>query len=181
MQICLSQPYLSPSHHFLHSNAFSHLNKILPSTTRRGCAGFCWVKNAFFPSPSAHLTCAAENKRGVLHDLLCIFYLHQSAETVKKMDTSGIIIAFSPLKWKLRAAALLSTGGSRTVKALSPGWEKGKCLFFCSYAHKDSLSCDAKREWDLSLFHPLLPSGLVSKAFIHFPTHFSFFIVWKIY
>ena len=30
MQICLSLQSLSPSHHFLHSNAFSHLNKFPP-------------------------------------------------------------------------------------------------------------------------------------------------------
>lgn len=69
MQIRLSQQSLSPSHHFLHSNAFSHLYKIPPSATCRGCAAhFCRLTNRYFctfhlSSEEMHGRCA------VLHAL----------------------------------------------------------------------------------------------------------------
>lgn len=53
MQIRLSQQSLSPSHHFLHSNAFSLLYKIPLSARRRGCARFVRIKIAI----SARLPC----------------------------------------------------------------------------------------------------------------------------
>lgn len=76
MQICLSQQSLSPSHHFLHSNAFSHLYKIPPSATRRGCARFADLQNRYFCT--FDLFCEKVLCRcGVLHALICIFYYEE--------------------------------------------------------------------------------------------------------
>lgn len=76
MQICLSQQSLSPSHHFLHSNAFSHLYKIPPSATRRGCARFADLQNRYFCT--FDLFCEKMLCRfGVLHALICIFYYEE--------------------------------------------------------------------------------------------------------
>lgn len=76
MQICLSQQSLSPSHHFLHSNAFSHLYKIPPSATRRGCARFADLQNRYFCT--FDLFCEKVRCRcGVLHALICIFYYEE--------------------------------------------------------------------------------------------------------
>lgn len=48
MQICLSQQSLSPSHHFLHSNAFSHLYKIPPFRHTPWMCSFCRLTLRYF-------------------------------------------------------------------------------------------------------------------------------------
>lgn len=55
MQICLSQQSPSPSHHFLHSNAFSHLNKIPLPATRRGFARFVDIHFCTFAMSSEEM------------------------------------------------------------------------------------------------------------------------------
>ena len=96
ISICrsVSQQSLSPSHHFLHSNAFSHLYKIPPSATRRGCARL--VDLHFVISARFFCLSGAEmhDRCGVLHALICTFYHQEPAETIK-MDVSG---DFFPLR-----------------------------------------------------------------------------------
>lgn len=96
MQICLSQQSLSPSHHFLHSNAVSHLYKIPLSATSRGGARFVDLHFAI----SARFALSSEEMHdghGVLHALLCTFYYQESAETIKKkkkkMDAPGDLLS----------------------------------------------------------------------------------------
>lgn len=79
MQICLSQQSPSPSHHFLHSNAFSHLNKIPLPATRRGFARFVDIHFGTFAMSSEE----TRNKRRFLRARLCTVYYRDSVETIK--------------------------------------------------------------------------------------------------
>lgn len=91
MQICLSQQSPSPSHHFLHSNAFSHLNKTPLPATRRGFARFVDIHFCTFAMSSEE----TRNKRRFLRARLCRVYYRDSVETIKKWTRLEI---FFPLR-----------------------------------------------------------------------------------
>lgn len=85
MQIGLSQQSLSPSHHFLHSNAFSHLFQNPPFRHTPWMCSFCRLRYSRTFGVSSE---GMHDRCGVLHALLCTFYYQESVETIK-MDASG--------------------------------------------------------------------------------------------
>lgn len=125
MQICLSQQSLSPSHHFLHSNAFSHLYKNPPFSHTPWMCSFCRLTVRYFCTFAVSSE-EMHDGNGVLHALLCTFYYQESVETIK-MDAPGDFFFFFTMN---HPPALLSTGGSPSMWRLCRMDRKGKCVFF---------------------------------------------------
>lgn len=119
MQICLSQQSLSPSHHFLHSNAFSPLYKIL-SATRRGCARFVRMHFAI----PAHLPC--HMRRCTLDTVFCMHcfarFITRSHWRQYKMNAPGDPFFLFLLSGASRC--IFNRSQSVFLKALSDGWER---------------------------------------------------------
>lgn len=122
MQICLSQQSPSPSHHFLHSNAFSHLNKIPLPATRRGFARFVDIHFCTFATSSEE----TRNKRRFLRARLCMVYYRDSVETIK----NGRAWRFFFFSFTMHhPPAPFSTGGSPSARRLCRMDGKGKRFF----------------------------------------------------
>lgn len=147
MQICLSQQSPSPSHHFLHSNAFSHLNKIPLPATRRGFAGFVDIHFCTFAMSSEE----TRNKRRFLRARLCTVYYRDSVETIKNGRAWRFFFFFT----MHHPPAPFSTGGSPSARRLCRMDGKGKRFFSPVSVLQTSLRQINGSE---SLFHlPFLP------------------------
>lgn len=155
MQIRLSQQSRSPSHHFLHSNAFSHLYKIPPSATRRGCARFSRQRFLqVFPCPGEEMHGGCD----VLHALPCSFYCQESEETIKTWTRREI---FFSVFLSDASTSRFAFNRTQTVCAREL-WRRdveGKCFLFLSYKPFTAFSWERVRFEPVSSPTPPLPSS----------------------
>lgn len=126
---------------------------------------FSWVKIAFLSfSPTAYLTCTTDRctmNAMFCMVLLCILYRHQSVEKVQKWTRLELLLLFSP-------CGIWSSGPSVWWLA-----RMTKVNAFSLFLHLQRQSCDAKREWELNLFHPpLLSINVLFPSFHSFLTCF---------